>query len=351
VWLAAVGVLALAYLFRGLVVPLVLAATVAYLLNPIVTWAQGLGFRRTVGVAGLYLGLGLLLAAAVMGLGPRVKSEVVSLAERLPGLADEVDAALVLAGRELVEAVPAARRILPSTEARRGWLDQFVESRTARLDDALEHAGHLVLFAALVPFFAFFFLRDTGHLLRLVLNRVPPAHMETSVAVWCEINRIIGSYVRGVILDGVVIAVLASIGLWAVGVPYPLLLGAFAGLANIVPIVGPLLGAALAGLVALTSGQGLASLVAILGLFVVIKLVDDTVIQPLTIGHSVHLHPVLLIASVVAGGQALGVLGMVIAVPIATILQQTIRLWLEHRRALAGYLHPAEEAGPTYFVS
>jgi predicted PurR-regulated permease PerM len=351
VWLAAVGVLALAYLFRGLVVPLVLAATVAYLLNPIVTWAQGLGFRRTVGVAGLYLGLGLLVAAAVVWLGPRVKSEVVSLAERLPGLADEVDAALVLAGRELVEAVPAARRILPSTEARRGWLDQFVEGRTARLDEALEHAGHLVLFAALVPFFAFFFLRDTGHLLRLVLNRVPPAHMETSVAVWCEINRIIGSYVRGVILDGVVIAILASIGLWAVGVPYPLLLGAFAGLANIVPIVGPLLGAALAGLVALTSGQGLARLVAIIGLFVVIKLVDDTVIQPLTIGRSVHLHPVLLIASVVAGGQALGVLGMVIAVPIATVLQETIRLWLEHRRALASYLHPVEEAGPTYFVS
>ena len=351
VWLAAVGALALAYLFRGLVVPLVLAAILAYLLNPIVTWAQGFGVRRTVGVAGLYLGLLILLAAAVVGLGPRLKSEVVELAERLPVLADEVDAALVLAGRELVEAVPAARRVLPSPEARRGWLDQFIEGRAARLSDALEHAGHLLLFAALVPFFAFFFLRDTGTLLRLVLNRVPPAHMETSVAVWCEINRIIGSYVRGVALDGLVIAGLASLGLWIVGVPYPLLLGAFAGLANIVPVVGPLLGAMMAGLVALTSGQGLARLLAIVALFIVVKLVDDTVIQPLTIGRSVHLHPVLLIASVVAGGQALGVLGMVIAVPVATVLQETIRLWLEHRRALAGYFPHVEVTGPTYFVS
>jgi predicted PurR-regulated permease PerM len=133
-------------------------------------------------------------------------------------------------------------------------------------------------------------------------------------------------------------------------VPYPLLLGGFAGVANIVPIVGPLLGAMMAGLVALTSGQGLARLVAIVALFIVIKLVDDTVIQPLTIARSVHLHPVLLIASVVAGGQALGILGMVIAVPIATVLQETIRLWLEHRRALGGYLHHVGEAGPTYFV-
>ena len=106
------------------------------------------------------------------------------------------------------------------------------------------------------------------------------------------------------------------------------------------PVVGPLLGAMMAGLVALTSGQGLARLVAIVALFIVVKLVDDTVIQPLTIGRSVHLHPVLLISSVVAGGQALGVLGMVIAVPVATVLQETIRLWLEHRRALAGYFHP-----------
>jgi predicted PurR-regulated permease PerM len=349
-WLAGLGVLVLAYLFRGLVVPLVLAAIAAYLLNPIVTWVQGLGYRRTIGVAGLYLGLLLLLGMAVLWLGPRVRSEVAGLAERLPVLADEVDAALVLAGRELVEAVPAARRILPSPEARRGWLDQYIEGRAARLSDALEHAGQLVLFAALVPFFAFFFLRDTGRLLRLVLNRIPPAHMETSVAVWCEINRIIGSYVRGVALDGVDIAILASLGLWMVGVPYPLLLGAFAGLANIVPVVGPLLGAMMAGLVALTSGQGLGRLVAIAILFIVIKLVDDTVIQPLTIGRSVHLHPVLLIASVVAGGQALGILGMVIAVPIATVVQETIRLWLEHRRALAGYLTRVEEAGPSYFV-
>ena len=86
-------------------------------------------------------------------------------------------------------------------------------------------------------------------------------------------------------------------------------------------------------------------------LFIVVKLVDDTVIQPLTIGRSVHLHPVLLIASVVAGGQALGVLGMVIAVPVATVLQETIRLWLEHRRALAGYFPHVEVTGPSYFVS
>lgn len=350
-WVAAAGTLALAYLFRGLLIPLLLAACLAYLLNPLIAWAQGFGFRRTVAVAGLYVGLVVLLAGAAVLLGPRVRSEVTALGARLPVLADEVDAALVLAGRDLAQAFPAARRVLPSPEARRGWIDQLIEGRGGRLADALEQAGHLLLFAILIPFFAFFLLRDTGRLVRLLLNRVPAAHIETSVAVWCEIDRIIGGYLRGVALDGLVVASLASLGLWAVGAPYPLLLGLFAGLANAVPIVGPLLSATAAGLVALTNGQELARIGAILVLFLVIKVVDDTVIQPLTIGRSVHLHPVLLLASVVAGGQALGILGMVIAVPVATVLQETIRLWLEHRRALAGHITEiGEPPAASYFV-
>jgi predicted PurR-regulated permease PerM len=118
-----------------------------------------------------------------------------------------------------------------------------------------------------------------------------------------------------------------------------------------VPFVGPLLSATAAGLVALTHGQDLARVGAIVVLFVGIKVVDDTLIQPLTIGRSVHLHPVLLLASVVAGGQALGILGMVIAVPVATVLQETIRLWLEHRRALAGHVtETGEPAAASHFV-
>jgi predicted PurR-regulated permease PerM len=350
VWLAVVGVLALGYLFRGLLVPLLVAMAMAYLLNPLVAWAEGFGIRRTVSVTALYLGLAILVIGAAVALGPRLRVEATGLADRLPALVDEVDAALVLAGRDLAIAVPATRRFLPSSEARRGWIEQLLEGRGGRLADVLENAGHLLLLAVLVPFFAFFLLRDTRHLVTLLLNRVPPAHIETSVATWGVINRIIGGYLRGVALDGLVIAVLASLGLWALGVPYPVLLGAFAGLANTVPVVGPLLGAGAAGLVVLTQGRGLAGIGGVLLLFLVLKLLDDTIIQPLTIGRSVHLHPVLLLSSVVAGGQALGILGMVIAVPLTTVLQETIRLWLEHQRALAAHPHAPEVTGSAHFV-
>jgi predicted PurR-regulated permease PerM len=81
--------------------------------------------------------------------------------------------------------------------------------------------------------------------------------------------------------------------------------------------------------------MGLGAVVRVIVLFLFIKALDDTVIQPLTIGRSVHLHPAVLLGSVVVGNHALGVLGMILAVPVATVLQETVRLLLEHRRVLA----------------
>jgi predicted PurR-regulated permease PerM len=112
--------------------------------------------------------------------------------------------------------------------------------------------------------------------------------------------------------------------------------------------VGPLLSAAVAGVAALTQGQGLAGVGSVVAFFLVLKVVDDTVIQPLTIGRSVHHHPMLLLASVVAGNQAFGILGMVVAVPTVTVLQETTRLLLEHRRVLAS--HRAPSAAPECVV-
>jgi predicted PurR-regulated permease PerM len=71
-------------------------------------------------------------------------------------------------------------------------------------------------------------------------------------------------------------------------------------------------------------------------LYLAIKLLDDVVIQPATIGHSVHLHPLLLIASVIVGGHAFGLIGMIVAVPAVTVLQETTKLMLERRRYQAG---------------
>jgi predicted PurR-regulated permease PerM len=329
-----VGLLVLAWLARGMVLPVFLAAALAYLLSPAVAWADTLAIRRSVAVSALFAVIIAVLTSAAFLLGPGMLAEAGALVDRLPALARQIDVGLDAAVRELGESAPAVRRLLPEGG---NWVQAFVLNRgAAEPADLFEHAGHYFLLAILVPFFAFFMLRDMHRLIDAVMNRLPPQHVETSVAVWREVNGVIGRYIRGLVLDGLVVGALAALGLWAAGIPYPLLLGAFAGLANMVPFVGPLLSTVAAGLVVvLTPGQGLAGVVRVALLFVVIKVLDDTIIQPLTIGRSVHLHPALLLGSVVVGSHALGVLGMIIAVPVATVLQETVRLLLEHRRVLA----------------
>ena len=328
------GLAALVWLARGLVFPLCLAAALAYLLSPAVAWADALAIRRSVAVSALFAVIIAVLAVAGFLLGPGMLAEAAALVDRLPALARQIDVGLDAVVRELAESAPALRRLLPEGG---DWVQRFVLNRgPGEPGDLFEHMGHLFLLVILVPFFAFFLLRDMHRLIALVMDRLPAQHVETSVAVWRELNGVIGRYIRGLVLDGLVVGALAALGLWAARVPYPLLLGAFAGLANAVPFVGPLLSAAAAGLVVvLTPGQGLAGVGRVALLFLVIKVLDDTVIQPFTIGRSVHLHPALLLGSVVVGSHALGVLGMIIAVPVATVLQETARLLLEHRRVLA----------------
>ena len=328
------GLLALAWLARGLALPVFLAAALAYLLSPVVAWADALAIRRSVTVGALFAVIIAVMAAAGFLLGPGMISEAGALMDRMPGLARQIDVGLDAAVRELAEAAPAVRRLLPEGGE---WVQRFVLDRgPGEPGDLFEHVGHLFLLVILVPFFAFFLLRDMHRLIAVAMDRLPPQHVETSVAVWRELNGVIGRYIRGLVLDGLVVGALAAVGLWAARVPYPLLLGAFAGLANVIPFVGPLLSATAAGLVVvLTPGQGLAGVGRVAVLFLVVKVLDDIIIQPFTIGRSVHLHPALLLGSVVVGSHALGVLGMIIAVPVATVLQETARLLLEHRRVLA----------------
>jgi len=335
IWLVTIaGVAALAWLARGLVLPVFLAMILAYLLSPIIAWADALAIRRSVAVGALFAVIVAVLLAAGLLLGPRMVTEASGLADRLPALASQIDTGLDGAVRELVEVAPGFRRVLPEGG---GWLRRYVLDRPhGEASDFFDQAGELFLVAILVPFFAFFLLRDMPRIITAAMDRLPPRHVETSVAAWRELNGIIGRYIRGVVLDGIVVGVLAGLGLWAMRVPYPILLGAVAGLANAIPFFGPVLSAAAAVFVVLLPpGQGLGGVGRVALVFLTIKVLDDTVVQPLTIGRSVHLHPALLLGSVVVGSHALGVLGMIVAVPVATVLQETVRLLLEHRRVLA----------------
>ena len=332
-WALAIGLIALlVYLSRDLVLILLLSVTVAYLINPIVKIAEAALIKRQVAVVLIYIAIGVAFFIAAYFVLPRLRTEVNTLSKNLPSFSQRFDEAIDSVQNQIVAQYPAADRLFATREGRYERLNTFIEKQTANLPTLLSHLATLAIAGVLIPFFSFFFLRDSRRITQFVLDRLPANQIETSVAVWCEIDRSVGRYLRGVAIEGTVVGVAAALGLTILGINYPLLLGAVTGFANLVPYLGPIIGGSVAALVALVQFKSLAAVTQVVVLYLFLKLLDLILVQPMAVGKGNHLHPVLLIASIIVGGHALGVIGMVIAVPVITILQRVARLLFERRR-------------------
>jgi predicted PurR-regulated permease PerM len=319
------------YVARDLVVFLIFAAFLAYLLNPFVKAAESAAVRRSVAVIALYLTLGLGSVGMVYRLAPSVRTEALALSEGWPSFSQQLDDALETVRLELATQLPVTRHLIGERQAWGPRLGGVILEEFTDLPRLMGYLKTLALGTLIVPFLTFFLLRDSGRLVTSFLNSLPAVHIETTVAIWCEIDRIIGRYLRGVALDGLAVGALSTLGLWVLGIPYPLLLGAFSGFANVVPYLGPILGGGMAMIITLIHLKSLGAVVQVFILYLVIKALDDTVIQPLLIGGSIHLHPTLLLTSVVVGGHLFDLIGMILAVPVVTIIQETLRIVLERR--------------------
>ncbi len=182
-------------------------------------------------------------------------------------------------------------------------------------------------FVVIVPFVAFFFLKEGRRLTRCLMALVPNAYFELCLNLMYQANRQIGNYIRGQLLAVLVVSVLAISGLSILGVYYALPLGLLAGLANVIPFLGPLIGIVCSSIVALATGGGLAMVAKVIVMFLVIQLIDNVLIQPTMVAKSVELHPLVVLFVVMVGSQLMGIVGMLIAVPltgIAKVSGQTI---------------------------
>jgi predicted PurR-regulated permease PerM len=309
-----------------------LSATLAYLINPLVKIAESALIKRSVAVTVIYLGFGVAFLLTAYFVFPRLRTEVNTLSGNLPFFSQRFDEAVDAIQNEIVAKYPAADSLFTTREVRYEKLNNFIEQQVEDLPALLSHLATIVLAGVLIPFFSYFFLRDSRRIIGFVLDRLPPGHIETTVAVWCEIDRTVGRYLRGLAIEGMVVGAFAALGLTILGVNYPLLLGVVTGSANVVPYLGPIIGGAAAILVALVQFKSLAVVAQVAILYLSLKFLDLIAIQPLAVGKGNDLHPVLLIASIIVGGHALGIIGMVIAVPTITILQRIAKLLFERRR-------------------
>ncbi len=182
---------------------------------------------------------------------------------------------------------------------------------------------------------------DQSRLERFWLSLAPTKRRPELLAIWREIETRLGTYVRGELLLMTSIGVLAGLGYWAIGLPYPLALGALAGLLEFVPMVGPTLGAIPAVLVALAISPTTALLVVLYS--VVIQVTENNILVPRMMGKSVGVSPVMVIVAIFAFTSLLGIAGALLAIPLAAGFQVLMDHVIVH--AGVGGIEDTDEGG------
>jgi predicted PurR-regulated permease PerM len=324
--------------FRALIQPLILAAVIAYLLNPLVNLiTRRTRFQRTTAVAIVYLGFILIMLALLVGIGFVAVDQTDRLLEALPTLVQRTTVWLDSQWHRTISVGPV--QITPADQIGDISVSRAVNQGLAWLQENFTRGGTLAasVFSAtisvlstffVVMFVAIYLSRDTPLLWRKVAETAnAPGYQRDAERLSRDFVRIWNAYLRGQILLGLAMFVLVSITLAALGVNYALGLGALGGLLEFLPVVGPVVSAIAAALVALFQDSNWLGLspfwyvVVVLVAMFALQQLEQAVLVPRFVGGELDLHPVVVIVVVLMGTSLAGILGAVLAAPVAATVK------------------------------
>lgn len=306
------------YLEREILTPFVLAGIFAYVFNPVVNFlSHKIQFPRALSIVIIYIFLIGIIVVLGMFLSGRILEE---------------SSQLSLYIREIAEATNKQIQNLPD------WMQPTVKDAVISMQkskifspeylfslfpQALSRFVSFLLFL----FTGFFFLKDGGAMIQRLLSLIPNDFKFDVDIVFQRINAVLNGYLRGQLFMIFLMSLVLFIALSILGVRFSLILAIFSGVAEIVPIVGPIVATSIAAIVALFGGTANFGLTPIQGAAVVIVIytvarqLQDYFIIPYIMGKITKLHPFIILFSVIAGEHLFGALGLVLGVPIAAVLR------------------------------
>ncbi len=311
--------------------PILVSMFVAYLLDPVIDWFEDHGVRRTVAI-GLFLGLGFWgFVAFILILYPTIAHEISSISERFPRLM----LAIQTEGIPWIEAtfdykVPADFSALVAEygETAQGHLPGVAKGVTTWLVGLWSKTGAIVASAlnlVMIPVFTFYFLRDFDEMRLAAVEYIPLRQRDFILSRISMMDQVVGAWFRGQVEVAAILAVLYAIGLgivfgaMGVGVTAGISIGILTGILNIVPYFGFAIGFVLSLSMVLLEWSGWAPLIGVLVVFGAVQALEGYVITPRIVGEKVGLSPVVVIIVLLLGGEVLGILGVLLAIPIAGI--------------------------------
>ncbi|EMF0045991.1 AI-2E family transporter [Enterococcus hirae] len=310
-------------MLSAILLPLLVAGFFYYMFDPVVVFLEKRKIPRVYGYILTLVVLVVLAVLAIMNVIPQLAEQTIQLTKSLPMYAEETSKWLnELAQREEIKNFNIEEQLASANLSLSNLFNIVLVSLSSSVSKVFSFMMQFFVLLFTVPFILLFMFKD-GHKFIDPLAKFFPQGIRGEVRQTVkELNETLSAYISSTIVDAVIIGIMSFIAMTIFKQPYSLLLAVFCGITNIIPYVGPFIGAVPAVIVGLfvSPFQALYMALSIL----VIQQLDGNVIKPLLFGKNMNMHPLTIILVLIGAGSVAGILGMLICIPVYAVIKTLV---------------------------
>ncbi|MBC1419780.1 AI-2E family transporter [Listeria fleischmannii] len=306
-----------------LFLPILVSGFLFYMFNPLVLFLEKRKVPRLLSVILIFIAFIAIVVLAVVQIGPVLTDQITELAKAIPGYWSDFEKWLggitknpPLNDFDIKGELEKANISVPKI------LNSVLNGVTAGIGAIASFLTSFVMILVTVPFILLYMFKDGHRFMDSVEKFFPKVIRPDAKKIIQEMNKTLSSYISSQALDCLFVGIFTFIGYLIIGQPYGLLFALIAGVTNIIPYLGPVIGAAPAVIVALFTSPFQALLVIIV--VVIVQQIDGNVLQPLIMGRSLKIHPLTIIVILLVAGNLAGLLGMILGVPLYAVVKTVI---------------------------
>ena len=321
----------LTYLVKDILSLLLLSFLIAYVLSPIVSLFERRGINRILVVAILSLVILGVLILTAWEITDMTISQLTTLQTDLPKMAETLKNKIAEWEAKLGEKITQLENLKISDkltiENIQNWISSRIENMISFISGLSSKIMNIVSMLVIVPFITFFMLSGGATAKKKFIEIVPNRYFEMTLVLINELDRQLGQYLRSRVLETIMLSAIGIIGFAILRIRFYVFLGILAGVANIIPYFGPIIGAIPACIIALIyPSLGVWTVPLVIVLALVLQLADNAFIFPMVVGKSVDLGPITTIMVILVGSQFFGLLGLLMAIPITAMIKVAIQV-------------------------
>ncbi|HEX37974.1 MAG TPA: AI-2E family transporter [Candidatus Cloacimonetes bacterium] len=320
--------------YKSILSYVIISFIIAYLIAPIINYAQKFHIPRALSILIVYIIIIGLIVILLNVIIPQVKVQAEEASKFFKDIVKDPNAfslkSLGLDGlSNFLDRIQTRFTFINIDEYTQTLGQQFVTMLNQipqLIISSVSQIINILAFIIVIPFITFFMLKDERRLFKTFFSWIPNRYFEFSIYLFEKIEDSFGRYLRSILLETIIVALMSYIGLLILGIPYALTLSIIIGLTNPIKFFGPFIGFVPVILVILFSPVPNVMLIYAILMSLVVQQVDSNILFPSLVGKGLGMHPLWVLLTVIAGGYAFGILGLLFAVPVVFLIKTAVQV-------------------------